>query len=75
MRISARLFRFTPDVLNQDDERQDLSKVLASAPGTTDVEIGVPHPKGGFRVTFEVAREALDLHIAHLAAHHWRLVL
>jgi len=50
-------------------------QLLASAPGTKDVEVLEQHPKGGYRVRFDVSLDALDDFVGHLGSHDWTLAI
>jgi hypothetical protein len=70
-----RFMRLLPDQLSPDDEHAELSTVLMAAPGIRELEIIGPHPKGGYRVSFDLAPGGIDAFIAHLERHDWRAVL
>lgn len=44
-----------------DDERMQLLALLQSAPGVDNVEIVGVHPKGGYRTTFDLSVDSIDL--------------
>ena len=44
--------RFGPDELDAEEEQRELKEVLQSGPGTRDVAMLGPHPKGDHRVQF-----------------------
>jgi hypothetical protein len=52
-----------------------LSQDLACAPGVRDFSIIERHPKGGYRVAFDISGAQLDEFIAHLEARNWMSVL
>ncbi len=61
--------------LHTDGERDELLRVLASAPGASRVEIVGPHPKGGYRVRIELAPDGVDDFFAHLQDRGWTSVV
>jgi hypothetical protein len=56
-------------------ERTELFNTLIVAPGTNDIEIIEKHPKGGYRVSFDMAPEEIDEFIAYLEACDWMSVM
>ncbi|NEX91467.1 hypothetical protein [Caulobacter sp. 17J65-9] len=75
MRQYQRLMRRDGQTLHPTDEQIELHAVLGVAPGATDVEIVGGHPKGGYRVTFDLSPECIDEFIAHLERHGWMAVM
>jgi hypothetical protein len=75
MRQYHRLMRLRAETAHTDAERAELFNTLTIAPGTNDVEIIEEHPKGGYRVRFDLAPEKIDDFIAYLEAHDWMSVM
>jgi hypothetical protein len=75
MRQYHRLMRRRDVNVDTDSERTELFQLLVSAPGTKDVEVLEKHPKGGYRVRFDVSQEALDDFIGYLNNHDWTLAI
>lgn len=75
MRRYQRFLRMDGRELGSHDERLELAEVLSNAPGTGAVEIMEAHPKGGYRVRFDLAPEAIEAFTSYLEGFSWRLVM
>lgn len=75
MRQYQRLMRRQGAISYSDGERAELLRLLASAPGTKDIEVLEQHPKGGYRVRFDLLPDALDDFVGHLGSHDWTLAI
>lgn len=75
MRTYQRLLRRRGEGSGSEIERNELLQILMSAPGTREVEVIERHPKGGYRVRFELAPDAIDDFIAYLDEHDWMSVV
>lgn len=69
------MMRRRNETVHADAERAELFYTLTTAPGTNDVEIIDKHPKGGYRVRFDLSPEGIDDFIAFLEAHDWMSVM
>ena len=56
-------------------DQADLATILDAAPGASDVEVIGTHPKGGYRVRFDLEPEEFDAFLSHLEAAGWRSVI
>ena len=75
MRQYHRLMRRRAETVHTEAERTELFNTLTIAPGASDIEIIDKHPKGGYRVRFDLAPEEIDEFIAHLEDHDWMSVM
>lgn len=75
MRQYHRLMRRRGANSYTDAERAELFRLLASAPGASEVEIMEKHPKGGYRTRFDLSPDAIDDFIAFLEHHDWMSVM
>lgn len=75
MRQYQRLMRRRGENVYTIGERAELLKVLASAPGTSNVAVVERHPKGGYRTTFELSMDVADDFFAYLDRHDWMGVI
>jgi hypothetical protein len=67
MKMYLRLLRVSDHNYSQE-EQNELSAALLAGPGVGRVTEISRHPKGGYRVTFEVERETLDALIQYIPA-------
>jgi hypothetical protein len=75
MRQYQRLMRRRVETVHTEAEFAELFDTLTTAPGTNEVEIIEKHPKGGYRVRFDLIPEEIDDFIAYLKAHDWMSVM
>lgn len=75
MRQYQRLMRRRSANAYTDGERSELLQLLTSAPGAKDVDVLERHPKGGYRVRFDVSPDALDAFVGYLDNHDWTLAI
>lgn len=75
MKQYQRFLRMDGRELGSHDERLELVKVLSNAPGTGAVEVVGAHPKGGYRVRFDLAPEAVEAFTSYLEGVSWRPVM
>jgi hypothetical protein len=75
MRQYQRLMRRRNANSYTDKERTELLQLLASAPGATEADVFERHPKGGYRVRFDVSPDALDNFIRYLDSYDWTLAI
>jgi hypothetical protein len=74
MRQYQRLMRRRVETVHTEAELAELFDTLTTAPGTIEVDIIEKHPKGGYRVRFDLIPEEIDDFIAYLKAHDWMSV-
>ena len=65
MKMYLRLLR-TSDHNYSQEEQEELSAALLAGPGVGRVTEISRHPKGGYRATFEIDKEALDALIQYI---------
>lgn len=58
-----------------DDERRQLLELLEAAPGVASVTLIERHPRGGYRVTFELSPDSIDAFVSLLDKHDWMSVM
>lgn len=75
MKQYQRFMRLSEDSLGAHDEQMELDKILRAAPSARRIEILGAHPKGGYRVQFELAADRIDEFILYAEAQGWRAVL
>ena len=69
-----RLMRRQCETTHTDVERLQLFELLSTAPGVERVEIIEIHPKGGYRVRFDLDSDSIDAFLSVLDAHDWMSV-
>lgn len=74
MKQYHRLMRRHTATQHGDPERRELLQVLSSAPGVEHVKIIGVHPKGAYRITFDVAPESVDALNSYLDESDWMSV-
>jgi hypothetical protein len=74
MKQYHRLMRRHTSTQHGDAERGELLQVLSSAPGVEHVKIIEVHPKGGYRITFDLAPESIDAFNSYLDESDWMSV-
>jgi len=75
MRQYHRLMRRRAETVHTDAERVELFNTLTVAPGAKDIQVIEKHPKGGYRVSFDLSPEKIDDFIAYLETHDWMSVM
>ena len=75
MRQYQRLMRRRNANVYTESERTELLQLLVSAPGAKDIEFLEKHPKGGYRVRFDISPDALDGLVGYLDNHDWTLAI
>jgi len=75
MRQYQRLMRRRNANVYTESERTELLQLLVSAPGAKDIEVLEKHPKGGYRVRFDISPDALDDLVGYLDNHDWTLAI
>lgn len=73
--LYQRLMRRRGGTLNTEAEVSDLTALLHSAPGASQVKVLGWHRKGGYEVGLTLIWAELDAFIAHLEAHNWMSVI
>ena len=58
-----------------DVELRHLREMLEAAPGVERVDIVERHPRGGYRTTFDLSPDSIDIFIAVLDEHDWMSVM
>ena len=75
MRQYLRLMRRRNEHQPSEAELDALANLLKNAPGASEIEFQGRHPKGGYRVTLNVADESLNEFITLLERSDWMSVL
>jgi hypothetical protein len=71
MRHYQRFLPLADQQIDSPDEPRRLSEMLIGAPGISGIEILGRHPKGGYRVTFDLQADALDGFISYIHDNGW----
>ena len=75
MRQYQRLMRRSIANTYSTHEAKELRILIEGAPGVTHVELVERHPRGGYRVVFDLSRDSVDAFIAVLDKHDWMSVI
>ena len=75
MRQYLRLMRRRNEYQPPEAELDAVVNLLKNAPGASEIEFEGRHPKGGYRVTVNVADESLNEFISVLERSDWMSVL
>ena len=70
-----RLMRRRGSNTYSDDERRQILELLSTAPGVAGVTLIERHPRGGYRVTFELSCDSIDAFVSLLDEHDWMSVM
>ncbi|PPU44422.1 hypothetical protein XarbCFBP7697_00350 [Xanthomonas arboricola] len=70
-----RLMRRRGSNTYSDDERRQLLELLETAAGVAGVTLIERHPRGGYRVKFELSRDSIDAFVSILDEHDWMSVM
>jgi hypothetical protein len=71
-RHSFRLLKSNLPELYSSAEMQGLSALVLSAPGVNSVSEVVRHPKGGYSVTLQISKSAIEAALLYLASNGYR---
>lgn len=71
MQRYQRFLRRVPTEAGLHQEEAELARMLEWAPGANKIEILGPHPKGGFRVKFDLLPGNIDAFISHMDTSGW----